>query len=87
MPILFEFFFVLRPWDYSSGCIFILAEVSFRVGYGAPQVRSLIQFWVNLYRRTPSYIDDIRTAVRGTFFMARTSGYHEDPAKLLQRRR
>ena len=31
----------------------IFAEVSFRVRYGAPQVRSLTKFGVNLYRKTP----------------------------------
>ena len=34
-------------------CIWILAEVSFRVRYGAPSVSSLRKIGVNLYRRTP----------------------------------
>ena len=29
-------FCILGPWEYSSGCNMIFAEVSFRVGYGAP---------------------------------------------------
>ena len=37
----------------SSGCYLIFARVSFRVRYGALQVRSLRKFSVNLYRRTP----------------------------------
>ena len=46
-------FCILGPWDYSPGSILIFAEVSFRVRYGAPQVRSFRKFRVNLYRRTP----------------------------------
>ena len=46
-------FCILGRWDYPSGCNLILAEVSFRVRDGAPQVRSLRKFKVNLYRRTP----------------------------------
>ena len=32
---------ILGPWDYSSGCDLSFTEVRFRVGYGAPEVRSL----------------------------------------------
>ena len=35
------------------GLKFDFAEVSFRVRYGAPKVRSLRKFRVNLYRGTP----------------------------------
>ena len=43
----------LGPWDYSSGCNLIFAEVNVWVRYGAPQVRILRKIRVNLYIRTP----------------------------------
>ena len=36
VPIFFCFFFIIGTWDYSSGCSWIAADVSFRVRYGAP---------------------------------------------------
>ena len=36
-------------------CLAFFAGVYFRVGYGAPQVRSLRKNRANLYRRTPHY--------------------------------
>ena len=44
---------ILGPWDYSPRCNLVFAEVSFWVRYGAPKVRSLSKFRVNLYHRTP----------------------------------
>ena len=44
---------MLGHWDCSPGCNFFFAEVSFRVKYGAPQVRGLRKIRVNLYHRTP----------------------------------
>ena len=41
----------------------ILAEVGFRVRYGAPQVRSFGKFRVNLYRRTPPHDCDSSVGV------------------------
>ena len=35
------------------GMQFVFAEVSFRVRYGAPKVKSLRKIRVNLYLRTP----------------------------------
>ena len=53
MPILMSktSFWRLGQWNYSPRCHSIFAEVTFRVRYGAPLVRSLRQFGVNLYRR------------------------------------
>ena len=44
---------MLGPRDYLSGCNLIIAEVSAWVRHGAPRVRSLGKFKVDLYRRTP----------------------------------
>ena len=49
---------MLGPWDCSSGSNLIFAEVSSRARYGAPQVRSLRNFRVSLYRRTPRHVVD-----------------------------
>ena len=51
MPILFR---KMTPHItlYRDAILFFV-EVSFRVWCGAPQVRSLRKFWVNLYRWTP----------------------------------
>ena len=46
-------FSIPGSWDYSSGCNLIFAGFSFRVRYGAPQVRSLRKSRVNPYHRTP----------------------------------
>ena len=47
MPIMFRNrrFCMLGPWDFSSGRNLIFAEVSDRVRYGGPQVRSLRRQW------------------------------------------
>ena len=56
LPTLFRkmTFFVYLSHEISHrDAIWFLAEVSFRVRYGAPQVSSLRKFRVNLYRGTP----------------------------------
>ena len=57
MPISFpkinDVFVYLGHGIIHRDLILSIAEVSFRVRYGAPHVRSLRNFKVNLYRRTP----------------------------------
>ena len=55
MPIFFQKVTFVYTWamGYLSVCNVLVAEVSFRVRYGAPKVRSLRNDRVKVYRRTP----------------------------------
>ena len=63
---------MLGPWDCSSGRNSILAEASFRVRCGAPQMRSLRKIRVILYRRTPQLNAGLRVSVIATCVASHT---------------